>query len=114
MASAQMALGIYLDNKRKRKASATAGMSFVLDREGHMKFLRVSTNHELEDRNKQLEAENEKLKQEIQGQSRIFNEQYAEYYEEYQRLRSTYEPWPNRSPDGHSDVDYSPSPSFVN
>ena len=58
MASAQTALGIHLHNKQKRKASATAGMSFVLDREGHKKFLRVATNQE-------LEAENKKLKQEL-------------------------------------------------
>ena len=105
-----MALGIYLDNKRKRKASA---MGVFLNVETQRKFLRVSTNQELEDRNKQLEAENKKLKQRIQDQSDNFDEQYAEYLEEYQCLRSTYEPWPNRSPDGHSDVDYSPSPSFV-
>ena len=41
--------------------TATAGMSFFLDREGHKKFLEVSTNQELQERNEWLEAQNETL-----------------------------------------------------
>ena len=39
--------------------TAAAGMSFFLDREGHKKFLEVSTNQELQERNEWLEAQNE-------------------------------------------------------
>ena len=51
-----------MSEKRGAASMEAAAMSFVLDREGHKKFLRVATNQELEMRNKQLEAQNEALK----------------------------------------------------
>ena len=62
-------------------------MSFLLDREGHAKFLRTMTNRskgELETQNKQLEAQNEALKallaEKTEGADHFFTE--CHWYEQ--------------------------------
>ena len=45
--------------------TASAGMGFYLDREGHKTFLRVATNKELEAESTALKAENEQVVLEI-------------------------------------------------
>ena len=56
--AAAMALGIEMKKKRDAAQMSAAAVSFFLDREGHKKFLRATTNQE-------LEAENKKLKEEL-------------------------------------------------
>ncbi len=56
--AAAMALGIEMEKKRKAAQMSATAVSFFLDREGHKKFLRTTTNQE-------LEAENQKLKEEL-------------------------------------------------
>ena len=53
-----MALGIEMERKRDAAQMSAAAVGFFLDREGHKKFLRTTTNQE-------LEAENKKLKEEL-------------------------------------------------
>ena len=43
-----MALGTEVEKKRDAAQMSAAAVGFFLDREGHKKFLRVSTNQELE------------------------------------------------------------------
>ena len=54
-----------MSEKRGAASMEAAAMSFVLDREGHKKHLRVATNQELEMQNKQLEIQNEALRQQL-------------------------------------------------
>ena len=56
-----MGLGIELERKRDAAQMSAAAMSFYLDREGHKKFLRTSTNQELEAENTALKANIEQL-----------------------------------------------------
>ena len=52
-----MGLGIELERKRDAAQMSAAAVSFVLDREGHKKFLRTATNQELEMENTKLQLE---------------------------------------------------------
>ena len=63
-----MALGIEMEKKRDAAQMSAAAVGFFLDREGHKKFLRATTNQE-------LEAENKKLKEEL-----AFQTEDCEYY----------------------------------
>ena len=54
-----MELGLHMQRKRDATQMSAAAVSFYLDKESHSKFLRVSTNQE-------LEAENTKLKDEVE------------------------------------------------
>ena len=62
-----MALGIELERKRDAAQMSAAAMSFVLDHEGHKKFLRVATNQELEAENTTLKARVQELESEVDG-----------------------------------------------
>ena len=59
-----MALGIEMEKKRKAVQMSAAAVSFFLDREGHLEFLRAATNQELEAENKRLREELERKTQE--------------------------------------------------
>ena len=61
--SAAMELGIHMQRKRYAAQMSVAAVSFYLDKEAHKKFLRMSTNQELEVENTKLKAENEKLEE---------------------------------------------------
>ena len=56
-----MALGIEMEKKRKAVQMSAAAVSFFLDREGHQKFLRTTTNQELQCEHAKLQRENKKL-----------------------------------------------------
>ena len=51
-----MALGTEVEKKRDAAQMSAAAVGFFLDREGHKKFLRVSTNQELEAENTTLKV----------------------------------------------------------
>ena len=63
--AAAMALGNEMEKKRKAAQMSAAALSFFLDREGHKKFLRATTNQELEAENTALKAEVEELKEAV-------------------------------------------------
>ena len=60
-----MALGIEMQKKRDAAQMSATAVSFFLDHEGHKKFLRATTNQELEVENTALKADNEELKADI-------------------------------------------------
>ena len=53
-----------IEKERKRSAKA-AGLSFCLDHNTFQKFIKTSTNQELEIRNNELEARNKKLQEQL-------------------------------------------------
>ena len=75
-----MALGIYLDNRRKRAAKA-AGLSFVLDHEASHTFLKLASNSTLQQErdlavNKyiKLQKEEEELYEDYKERARSYHE----------------------------------------
>ncbi len=55
-----MALGIEMGKKRKAAQMSAAAVSFFLDHEGHKKFLKATTNQELE-----AETQHSKLRSKV-------------------------------------------------
>ena len=58
-----MALGVEMQRKRDAVRMSATAVSFFLDHEGHKKFLRATTNQELEVENTALKAYIEELKE---------------------------------------------------
>ena len=69
-----MALGIEMEKKRKAAQMSAAAVSFFLDREDHQKFLRTTTNQELQCEHAKLQRDNKRLKGQVEEQGQvIFN-----------------------------------------